>query len=280
MNIWDDEWGEQGEDWSGGGGRGKRLVASGPELGASLYELERGNFALYHAHAARGASSSCCAGARRCGHLTASVELEEGEVGCISRQGQMVRMVCVTTPMSVFGTSWLEPARRPKSSSIRTSTRSPGNRGTASSSSTIWRRTSLPPPRPSSAHSLCRYSRLVVPLRILLRPNPSEYRLFREQYEELAEDLEEEGVLVRLLPTAEVHAHAALPTGSWENGEEDYNLVIQVGSSAEEIVGTARLVEFVQRRLRGLEQPDMALRRANIYLSNGEKHEFRLDADE
>ena len=50
MNIWDDEWGEQGEDWSGGGGRGKRLVASGPVLGASLYELDRGNFALYHAH--------------------------------------------------------------------------------------------------------------------------------------------------------------------------------------------------------------------------------------
>ncbi len=119
-----------------------------------------------------------------------------------------------------------------------------------------------------------------MPLRILLRPNPSEYRLFREQYEGLAEDLEEEGVLVRLLPTAEVHGHAALPTSNWESGEEDYDLVIQVGSSVEEIVGTARLVEFVQRRLRGLEEPGMALRRANIYLANGEKHEFRLDADE
>jgi hypothetical protein len=32
MNIWDDEWGEQGEDWSGGGGRSKRLVGSGPLL--------------------------------------------------------------------------------------------------------------------------------------------------------------------------------------------------------------------------------------------------------
>lgn len=119
-----------------------------------------------------------------------------------------------------------------------------------------------------------------MPLRILLRPNPSEYRLFRERYEQLAEDLEEEGVLVRLLPTPEVHAHAALPTSIWESGEEDYDLVIQVGSSAEEIVGTARLVEFVQRRLRGLEEPGIALRRANIYLANGEKHEFRLDADE
>src|SRR5262249_10336209 len=42
MNIWDDEWGEQAEDWSGGGARSKRLVDRGPLLGASLYELERG----------------------------------------------------------------------------------------------------------------------------------------------------------------------------------------------------------------------------------------------
>ena len=45
MNIWDDDWGEQPEDWSGGGGKSKRLVERGPLLGASLYELERGNFA-------------------------------------------------------------------------------------------------------------------------------------------------------------------------------------------------------------------------------------------
>ena len=50
MNIWDDEWGEQPEDWSGGGGLAKRLVPSGPTLGASLYELERGNFNVFHFH--------------------------------------------------------------------------------------------------------------------------------------------------------------------------------------------------------------------------------------
>lgn len=50
MNIWDEEWGEQGEDWSGGGGLAKRLVPSGPQLGATLYELERGNFAIFHFH--------------------------------------------------------------------------------------------------------------------------------------------------------------------------------------------------------------------------------------
>lgn len=50
MNIWDDAWGEQQEDWSGGGGRSKRLVGSGPFLGASLYELDRDNFMIYHSH--------------------------------------------------------------------------------------------------------------------------------------------------------------------------------------------------------------------------------------
>lgn len=50
MNIWDDAWGEQEEDWSGGGGRSKRLVPRGPLLGASLYELERGNFMTFHFH--------------------------------------------------------------------------------------------------------------------------------------------------------------------------------------------------------------------------------------
>jgi uncharacterized cupin superfamily protein len=49
-NIWSDDWGEQEEDWSGSGGRSKRLVQQGPFLGASLYELGPGNFAIYHAH--------------------------------------------------------------------------------------------------------------------------------------------------------------------------------------------------------------------------------------
>jgi len=127
---------------------------------------------------------------------------------------------------------------------------------------------------------LWRYSRFVVPLRILLRPGQLEYRRFHEQYEALARDLEGEGVLVRLLPAADVHAHTALPTSIWEHGAEDYDLVIQVGSTAGEIVGTARLVEFVQRRLRGHEGQGMDQRRANIYLASGEKHEFSLDVDD
>jgi uncharacterized cupin superfamily protein len=50
MNIWDEAWGEQDEDWTGGGGLSKRLVARGPLLGASLYELGPGNFAIFHFH--------------------------------------------------------------------------------------------------------------------------------------------------------------------------------------------------------------------------------------
>jgi uncharacterized cupin superfamily protein len=50
MNVFDDEWGEQQEDWSGGGAKSKRLVGPGPVLGASVYELGPGNFAVYHYH--------------------------------------------------------------------------------------------------------------------------------------------------------------------------------------------------------------------------------------
>jgi uncharacterized cupin superfamily protein len=49
-NIWDDAWGEQEEDWAGGGGKAKRLVARGPFLGLSLYELAPGNWEIFHFH--------------------------------------------------------------------------------------------------------------------------------------------------------------------------------------------------------------------------------------
>jgi uncharacterized cupin superfamily protein len=50
MNVFDDDWGEQAEDWSGGGAKSKRLVESGPQLGASVYELGPGNFNVFHFH--------------------------------------------------------------------------------------------------------------------------------------------------------------------------------------------------------------------------------------
>lgn len=48
-NIWSDEWGEQGEDWSGGAGLAKPLPR-GTELGATVYQVDRGNFVVYHFH--------------------------------------------------------------------------------------------------------------------------------------------------------------------------------------------------------------------------------------
>ena len=47
-NLWSDEW-EPSEDWSGGGGRAMRLPR-GDVLGASVYELDPGNFVVYHFH--------------------------------------------------------------------------------------------------------------------------------------------------------------------------------------------------------------------------------------
>jgi uncharacterized cupin superfamily protein len=47
-NIWTDEW-DDGEDWSGGGSKSKRLPRA-EQLGATVYELGPGNFAVYHFH--------------------------------------------------------------------------------------------------------------------------------------------------------------------------------------------------------------------------------------
>ena len=47
-NIWTDEW-DDGEDWSGGGSKSKRLPRA-EQLGATLYELGPGNFTVYHFH--------------------------------------------------------------------------------------------------------------------------------------------------------------------------------------------------------------------------------------
>jgi uncharacterized cupin superfamily protein len=47
-NVFSEDW-DPGEDWSGGGGRSKRLPR-GAVLGASVYELGTGNFVVYHFH--------------------------------------------------------------------------------------------------------------------------------------------------------------------------------------------------------------------------------------
>jgi uncharacterized cupin superfamily protein len=47
-NIWADEW-ESDDDWSGGGAEAKRLPR-GDQLGATLYQLEPGDFVVFHFH--------------------------------------------------------------------------------------------------------------------------------------------------------------------------------------------------------------------------------------
>jgi uncharacterized cupin superfamily protein len=49
VNVFRDDW-DDGEDWSGGGGKSKRLVEPGVSLGASVYELGPGNFNVDHFH--------------------------------------------------------------------------------------------------------------------------------------------------------------------------------------------------------------------------------------
>ena len=51
-NIWTDMWDPAEEEWSGGGGVSKRLprAAERPGLGVTVYELDPGNFVVYHFH--------------------------------------------------------------------------------------------------------------------------------------------------------------------------------------------------------------------------------------
>jgi uncharacterized cupin superfamily protein len=80
MNIWDEEWGEQEEDWSGGGALAKRLVPRGPMLGASLYELGRGNFMVFHFHHGSEELLIVLRGRPTLRTLAGERQLEEGEV--------------------------------------------------------------------------------------------------------------------------------------------------------------------------------------------------------
>jgi uncharacterized cupin superfamily protein len=49
MNVFRDDW-DDSENWSGGGGKSKRLVGAGVQLGATVYELGPGNLKVYHFH--------------------------------------------------------------------------------------------------------------------------------------------------------------------------------------------------------------------------------------
>ena len=78
-----------------------------------------------------------------------------------------------------------------------------------------------------------------------------------------------EGVLVRLVPAVE---ERGLRTGGSQNAGVSYDLTIQVGAIAGEIIGPAKLVEMVRGQLRHDGEDEK--RRGKIYLANGEEHEF------
>jgi uncharacterized cupin superfamily protein len=76
--IWSDDWDEV-EDWSGGGGRSKRLPR-GERLGATVYELDPGNFVVYHFHHACEELLLVLRGTPTLRTGAGEHELEEGEV--------------------------------------------------------------------------------------------------------------------------------------------------------------------------------------------------------
>ena len=80
MNIWDADWGEQPEDWSGGKALEKRLVPRGPLLGASLYELAPGSFMIFHFHHASEELLIVLRGTPTLRTGDGERQLEEGEV--------------------------------------------------------------------------------------------------------------------------------------------------------------------------------------------------------
>jgi hypothetical protein len=110
-----------------------------------------------------------------------------------------------------------------------------------------------------------------MPQQILIQPAAREYGLHREQYQALATDLAGEGVLVRVVPAVE---ERGLRTGGSQNAGVSYDLTIQVGAVAGEIIGTAKLVEMVRGQLRRHDGREDEKRRGKIYLADGEEHAF------
>ncbi len=108
-NIWTDEW-DPAEDWSGGGGRSKRLPR-GEDLGSSVYELGPGDFVVYHFHHASEELMVVLRGRPTLRTPEGSRQLDEGEVvhfprgpagthGVSNETDEPVRFVMVSTLQS------------------------------------------------------------------------------------------------------------------------------------------------------------------------------------
>jgi uncharacterized cupin superfamily protein len=105
-NIWSDEW-EADDDWSGGGAQSKRLQR-GSQLGASVYELDPGDFVVYHFHHGSEELMIVLRGRPTLRTGDGSRQLDEGEVvhfptgpdgahGVTNETDQPVRFVMVST---------------------------------------------------------------------------------------------------------------------------------------------------------------------------------------
>jgi hypothetical protein len=105
-NIWTDTW-DEGEDWSGGGARAKRLPR-GDELGATVYELGPGNWLPFHFHhGSEEYFGRADAAGRRCAPVTARESSRKGR-RCTSRAGRTVPTGLRTRPMSRAGADGLD----------------------------------------------------------------------------------------------------------------------------------------------------------------------------
>ena len=106
QNIWTDEW-ESDDDWSGGGAEAKRLPR-GDQIGATLYQLEPGDFVVYHFHHAWEELMILLRGRPTLRTPDGEQELEEGAVvhfpvgpdgghGLKNETDELVRYVMVST---------------------------------------------------------------------------------------------------------------------------------------------------------------------------------------
>ena len=83
VTVWQDDW-DEGQDWSGGGGRERRLPR-GDKLGATLYELPPEGFVVYHFHHAWEELLVVLRGRLTLRTPSGERELEEGEVAHFPR---------------------------------------------------------------------------------------------------------------------------------------------------------------------------------------------------
>ena len=126
--IWTDSW-DEGEDWSGGGARAKRLPR-GDELGATVYELGPGNWLPFHFHHGSEEYLVVLRGRPTLRTGDGSSELAEGDAVHFPRGPDGTHGLANETDEPVRLLMARRSSRR-RSRSTRTTSRSPCRRGRA-----------------------------------------------------------------------------------------------------------------------------------------------------